>query len=281
MPFRIARRGAGKQFRLFFWLPAPIQTYSRRAFQITLSLPFASIRMSLFPIPSNEAKRLAALDSYGILNTAPEAEYDAIAKLASEICGTPVSLITLIDESRQWFKSAQGTEVRESSREYAFCAHTILHPEEPMIVQDLRRDSRFAENPFVTQDPHVVFYAGAPLTDGDGFPLGTLCVLDVKERTLTDHQLNALRVLANQVVTLMQLRRKLRNLQTLKGMLSERSEELQNALQSVTDTAPKLEKAISNLEWMAQGADNSTLKTTVHESLQLLRAVSEKIDKAF
>ncbi len=241
------------------------------------------INMQAFPTPSNEAKRLAALRNYEVLDTESEAEYDALTKLASDICGTPFSLITLIDESRQWFKSAQGTDVRESPREYAFCTHAIMQPEAPMIVPDLRRDERFAQNPFVTQDPHVVFYASVPLTDADGFALGSLCVLDVIERDLTEAQLNALRVLANQVVTLMQLKRRLNNAQTVKGMLGERAEELGSALQLVLDAAPALGSAVGTLELLAKSEGTTTsaqAKADIQESLRALQTVSAALDKA-
>lgn len=194
--------------------------------------------MESVPVLPNEKERIKAVKSYGILDTPPEAEYDAITKLASQICGTPVSLITLLDDTRQWFKSAQGTDVKGSPREYAFCSYAILNPQEPMIVPDLRKDDRFKANPFVTEDPHVVFYAGVPLTDSDGFSLGSLCVLDVQEKLLTDFQLNSLRVLAQQVVTLMQLRRRLRTQQTFQKLLEERNEELQKTVNHLLNLQP-------------------------------------------
>ena len=110
-------------------------------------------------LPINERERLQAVRSYAILDTPPEAEYDAITQLASQICGTPVSLITLLDEERQWFKSAQGTAIRQTPREYAFCNYAILEPGHPLVVPDLRRDSRFQTNPMVTEDTQAVFAA--------------------------------------------------------------------------------------------------------------------------
>lgn len=209
--------------------------------------------MVSIPVPPNEEERVTALKSYGILDTAPEAEYDAVTKLASEICRTPISLITLLDEKRQWFKSAHGAgDVKGSPKEWAFCAHAILHPEQPMTVPDLRRDSRFAANPFVTEDPRVVFYAGVPLTDGDGFPLGTLCVLDVEERTLNDFQLNALRTLAGQVVTLLALRRRVNTLQTFQKLLEERNEEMHKGLNAVLHQGSVLTGAVAALDRLRQ-----------------------------
>src|SRR5687768_8051418 len=113
----------------------------------------------------NENARLEALAEYNILDSLPEKDYDDITRLASEICQTPISLVSLIDAKRQWFKSSHGMEASETSREFAFCGHAILHPEEIFIVPDSREDKRFAENPFVTGDPNVIFYAGVPLVN--------------------------------------------------------------------------------------------------------------------
>lgn len=155
-----------------------------------------------------EANRLAALDSYTILDTLPETDYEDITLLASQICGTPVALITLVDQSRQWFKSNRGLSFRQTPREQSFCAHNLLASSSPLIVEDARQDHRFQQNPLVTGDPHIVFYAGEPLIDEDGLALGSLCVIDSQVRQLDDRQLKALKILAKQVVTLLTARRK-------------------------------------------------------------------------
>jgi len=183
--------------------------------------------MNLASSLPNELERLQALKSYDILDSLPEEDYDDITRLAAEICGTPISLISLLDDSRQWFKSSVGVEVRETPKEFAFCSHTILTPDRPCIVPDSRKDARFALNPLVTGDPHVVFYAGFPLVDPGGFALGSLCVIDSEEKNLTDHQVEALTILAKQVVRLMDLKKKNKALQTLKNMLEERNAELE------------------------------------------------------
>ena len=169
------------------------------------------------------------LRSYDIMDSLPEKDYDDITHLASEICGTPVALISLIDDTRQWFKSAQGIDVRETPKEQAFCAHTIRNGGEILIVNDSRRDKRFADNPLVTGEPHVVFYAGAPLVTESGYSLGSLCVIDTQERNLNDKQKRALRILANQVVTLLELRKKNKALLTMQVLLQERNQELEQA----------------------------------------------------
>ena len=169
--------------------------------------------MMLPPLPTNEADRLHELQSYDILDTLPERVYDDIARLASYICGTPIALVSLIDRERQWFKARVGLDATETPREVAFCAHAILQPDRPLIVPDSSLDARFADNPLVTGAPHVGFYAGAPLVTPDGFPLGTLCVIDHEPRTLTTQQTDALTTLARQVVEQFVLRRNLKSLE--------------------------------------------------------------------
>jgi GAF domain-containing protein len=141
--------------------------------------------MPIVPLPKNEDERLASLASYDILDTLEENEFDEITKLASQICETPVALITLVDEKRQWFKSAVGTHYKETPREQAFCAYTILN-NEVMVVNNAREDARFANNPLVTGDPNVVFYAGAPIINEEGHSLGSICVIDTEAKELSN-----------------------------------------------------------------------------------------------
>ena len=158
------------------------------------------------PLPADEAARLEELRAYEILDTASETEYDDLVQLASHICGTPIALISLVDADRQFLKARVGLDVTETPRDVAFCGHAILEPE-LMVVPDALKDARFADNPLVTADPRIRFYAGAPLFTPEGHGMGTLCVIDRVPRTLTDAQREALQALGKHVVALLQLRR--------------------------------------------------------------------------
>lgn len=158
------------------------------------------------PLPENEQRRLLALRRFRILDTLREQSFDDLAQLAKLICNTSMALITLIDEDRQWFKSCLGMDGTETPRDFAFCAHAIIRPEQLLIVEDAQRDVRFADHPAVTGAPYIRFYAGAPLITDEGDALGTLCVIDTQPRQPSQLQLDTLRLLARQVMQLLQLR---------------------------------------------------------------------------
>jgi signal transduction histidine kinase len=156
----------------------------------------------------NETERLKALRSYGILDTAIEPSFDDITKIASYVCQTPMSIISLVDEGRQWFKSEIGLGVRQTPMDQSICAHAILE-HSFLEVEDVTKDARFSHNPLVTGNPNLRFYAGALLRTPDGLPLGTVCVLDDKPRVLSPEQRDVLAALARQVMAQMEFRRAL------------------------------------------------------------------------
>jgi signal transduction histidine kinase len=163
------------------------------------------------PIPGNELRRLEELYRYEILDTPAEEDFNEIVLLASRICRTPMSDITLIDAERQWFKARVMPGVPETPRDISFCAHAISQ-DDLFEVSDAAKDERFATNPLVLQDPHIRFYAGVPLVTPGGYNLGTLCVVDRSPKYLNDTQRDALRVLAKQVMKLIELHRQNREL---------------------------------------------------------------------
>jgi GAF domain-containing protein len=177
------------------------------------------------PLPSNEAERLAALKAYHILDTGTEQSYEDITALAAHICEVPIALISLVDEARQWFKSKIGIAVQQTPREIAFCAYTILR-NEPFIVRDALKDMRFVDNPLVTGEPHIRFYAGFPLVNSEKLALGALCVIDRRPRQLSAEQKKVMQALSRQVMALLELRRvsarladALDHVKTLQGLL--------------------------------------------------------------
>ena len=168
-----------------------------------------------------EPARVAALDRYAILDTEPEQAFDDLVILAAYVCDAPMAMLSLVDDRRQWFKSTVGVQIRETPRESSICAYAIQQ-NDLFIVPDTLQDARFRENPLVVGDPHIRFYAGAPLVNEDGFALGTLCVVDRQARELNPAQKQALHSLGRLALMQMELRR---NLQLLKDALNDRTRE--------------------------------------------------------
>ena len=198
-------------------------------------------------LPENESERLRALEQCGILDTLPEEDFDGIVSLAAQICGVPIAAISLIDRDRQWFKAILGIPVSETARDVAFCAHTILQPD-LLVVPDAQADPRFADNPLVTGDPNIRFYAGAPLITTEGHALGSLCVIDRAHRVLTKEQQAALRVLARQVCAQLELRRRVeehkQQVEEQKLLLAERT----RAQDQLQEYAERFEAAIGAMQ---------------------------------
>lgn len=170
---------------------------------------------------TTEAGRLAALNRYAILDSEPEQSFDDLVTLAAHICQTPMAMLSLVDDHRQWFKSKFGVQVRETSKDSSICAHAIQQGD-LFIIPDTLKDERFRENPLVTGEPHVRFYAGTPLVNEEGYALGTLCVVDREPRELDPAQKEAISALGRLALRQMELRM---NLQLLKDALNDRTRE--------------------------------------------------------
>jgi len=188
---------AGVEAGVTDWLLWPFkETYARTRMHCWMLRE--ACRWSPAPLAIDEDQRLRALQDMRILDTPPEERFDRYTRIAAELFDVPIALVSLIDRDRQWFKSSHGLAVAETPRETAFCAHAILD-RAVLQVADTLQDARFADNPFVTGDPRVRFYAGAPLAAADGSLVGTLCLIDRRARQLDDQQLGLLRDLADLV----------------------------------------------------------------------------------
>jgi signal transduction histidine kinase len=192
--------------------------------------------MKIAPPTSEEATRLKVLYDYDVLDTDAEKIFDDLTQLAAQICDTPITIISLIDADRQWFKSTVGLDVEETSRDIAFCAHAI-HQQKIFEVEDTLKDKRFFDNPLVTSKPNIRFYAGTPLISPDGHAIGTLCVIDNKPNKLTQVQRHALEVLGRSVISQMELRRSIKALEQANEhkneFLSNMSHELRTPLNAI------------------------------------------------
>src|ERR1700745_1694516 len=166
---------------------------------------------------ASDGARVAALQKYAILDSEAERAFDDLTLLASYVCKTPIALISLVDEDRQWFKSKIGLSVRETPRQGAFCSLAVQHPD-VMVVPDTLQDERFRDNPLVLSEPRIRFYAGAPLINEDGYALGTLGVIDQTPREITQDQKEALQALSRLILAQLEFRR---NLRLLKEALTD------------------------------------------------------------
>jgi len=189
---------------------------------------------------SQEAARVAALDRYAILDTEPEQTFDDIVVLAAYVCKTPIAMLSLVDDRRQWFKSKVGVQIRETPRDTSFCAHAIQQ-EDLFIVPDTLKDPRFRENPMVMGEPYIRFYTGARIINEEGFGLGTLCVIDRQSRELDSEQKEALWALSRLALGQMELRQ---NLGLLKRALNDRTREEHAREQEIKRLEEKLVRVL-------------------------------------
>jgi signal transduction histidine kinase len=205
------------------------------------------------PIPEDEAQRLSTLHGYGILDTSPERAYDDLTLLASFICEVPISLISLVDKDRQWFKSRVGLGSAETSRSESFCAHTLSEAK-TLIVEDTLLDPRFVTNPLVTGEPGIRFYAGAPLVTGAGHVLGTMCVIDTKPGKLSQKQKEALEALSRQAMALVESGARLKEKEKAVGALiqSEKLAAVGRVASSIAHAINNPLEAVTNLVYLSQ-----------------------------
>ena len=236
--------------------------------------------MQSAPPTKNEKARLQALEELDILDTIEEAAYDDLTYLATQLCDAPIALVSLIDENRQWFKSRQGLDAAETSRDVAFCAHAI-HGDDIFIVEDSDNDERFHDNPLVTGAPHVKFYAGKPLFVDGKYPVGTLCVIDDHARTLTQEQRQSLEALARQVESQLALRMKIKQLKQLDNskdeFISMVSHELRTPLTSIVGAL----SVLSNILKDQVGSDLLKMADIAHRnSERLIYIVNDILDIA-
>jgi signal transduction histidine kinase len=260
-------------------------------------------------IPANEKQRIETLRHYSILDGIQMNEYDDITRLTAYICNTPISLVTLVDETRVWFKSHYGIEENSAPRDIAFCAHAINDPEKMMIVPDSRIDERFFDNPFVNGDANIVFYAGIPLVTSEGDALGTLCVLDRQPRKLDDKQIEAIKLLSKQVIRLFEARKNTKLLKLKMLELEQHNKALHDfarvaahdiksplyniiqltsllktfnldtnhpeALNIIDMTIHSAEKLAKMIDGILEYSRNSKVYTSCKQNIQLLKAVKD------
>jgi signal transduction histidine kinase len=230
-------------------------------------------------IPANENERLSWLKDLDILDTLEEKAYDDLTHIASQICDVPIALVSLIDETRQWFKSHHGLDATETPRELAFCGHAI-NQDEVFIIEDADNDERFHDNPLVTDAPYVKFYAGAPLIMDNNIRIGTLCVIDNHARKITNDQKESLTALARQVVSQLQLRLKIKEMQDLDKakdeFLSMVSHELRTPLTSLKGSLGILNHQSDSLS----EAIKPMMDIAVRNADQLLVIVNDILDLA-
>jgi two-component system NtrC family sensor kinase len=232
--------------------------------------------MPAAPIPENESSRLATLRHYSILDSLSQPEFDDASALAALICGTPVSLVSLIDQDRQWFKAATGTELTETPRSQSFCAHTLTTAK-TLIVPDAQHDPRFADNPLVTGDPNIRFYAGAPIVAPNGHILGTVCVIDTQPRTLSPQQITALEALSRQVMALIEARANLlENKRTVSALIqSEKLAAVGRLASSMAHEINNPLEAITNLLFLCRNrSDNPDIEQWLEQAELELRRIS-------
>lgn len=224
--------------------------------------------------PKNELERVSCIKKYDLLDTLPESDFDNITSLVATICDVPISLITLLDTDRNFFKSHHGVDLQESPRDISFCGHAILQKEDIFIVEDSRKDIRFKDNPLVS-DYEAIFYAGVPLKNKEGLALGTLCIFDHKPRQLTTLQKNALITIAKQVMNLFDLRLNNKLLADTEQELLDRNAELNKFASHVSHDLKSPLATIMSLTDLLKNEDDNTL---TEDSVEYINYIEESAE---
>ncbi|KPW25620.1 GAF:ATP-binding region, ATPase-like:histidine kinase A [Pseudomonas cannabina pv. alisalensis] len=220
------------------------------------------------PFPAHEEDRILSLEHLKVLDSAPEQGFDDVVLLATTLCDAPIALVSLIDRERQWFKACIGLDISETHRDLAFCAHAILEPSDVLVVEDATTDPRFRESPLVLGPPYIRFYAGAPIRDESGYALGTVCIIDIWPRVLSDQQRAALLALARQTAALLQYR-----------LLNDQREKHAAALELELENAQNQSQALErNLRHSQRVSSLGMLTASIaHDFNNLLQALSASL----
>jgi signal transduction histidine kinase len=227
------------------------------------------------PVPLDESSRLQALFDYHVMDSEQETAFDELTELVSRILDVPIALVSLVDETRQWFKSRHGLDVSETPREYAFCAHAILD-EEVLVVEDSHNDSRFSDNPLVIDQPHVRFYAGAPLITPNGHKIGTICGIDHEPKHISEDQRRILEIIAKQVISQLELRKNIAAKDKLFLDQNQVLEQLESAHQEIQDLVSVISHDLRAPVLNLVGFSDE-LETGTNDVAQLLTQAEEKI----
>ena len=228
----------------------------------------------------SDQERIKILQEYEILDTLPEKEFDDIVELASIFFQTPISLISLLDSHRQWFKARVGLNAQETPIEYAFCYHAIKQPDEVMVVPDSFMDERFQNNPLATGDPHVRFYAGAPLVTKSGYALGTLCVIDNHPREFSEEQERVLKILAQKVIARIDNRKKILEAKKQLVVAEKDKEQYISTLEEMISTlSHKVRRPVANILGIANELSKSELSEEERKRhMPYLKTSAEELD---
>ena len=227
----------------------------------------------------SEDERLKELESFSILRTIPESDYNDLASLAAQICNTPVSMVSLLEDNCQWFKATHGTDLKETPRSISFCGHAINDSSDVFIVEDATKDERFYDNPLVTGPPFIKFYAGVKLVSDNGYPLGTLCVNDTKPSKLNADQIKGLKALSKQTMNILNLRKSKIDLEKALSEVNEKNQELERFASIAAHDIKSPLGSIQGMMALISEQYGSVIDEEGRKMLSLIENSAEKLQK--